>query len=244
VALKFRFGLVVLLLSFSGKAQQMTFPFAEAEKPNTPLNVWATEYYVHVTREAGTIPFLSMEGDTLAFCETACDFCTASLEGTVFLTDSLGQHIVLNYAGRAAEAQMNCRSCALYVKSTLKVESWGSVRWKLSTGYGEGVKGYRLVPYRTIAVDPKVIPYGSVVYIPAARGTRIAVDSATIVVHDGYFFAGDTGGAIKENHIDVFTGDDDSHPFEFVKSSARHTVEAWIVEDDEIRSRLTSQHLE
>ena len=42
---------------------------------------------------------------------------------------------------------------------------------------------------RTIAVDPKLIPYGSIVYIQDY----------------GYFVAEDCGGAIKQNRIDIFT---------------------------------------
>jgi 3D (Asp-Asp-Asp) domain-containing protein len=49
-----------------------------------------------------------------------------------------------------------------------------------------------LTPYRSIAVDPSVIPMGSKVYIPQYRD------------HGGWFKAADTGGAIQGRHVDVF----------------------------------------
>lgn len=229
-----------LLFSFGQKFDSL---FHAAPLTGTSLQLWATEYYVHITPEGGTIPFCTMEGDTLAFCQSDCDFCTAALEGTVFLTDSLGGHKVLNYSGRAAEAEVNCRTCEYYTKSSLKVESWGSVRWKMSSGFGEGVRGYKLVPYRTIAVDPTVIPYGSVVYIEAAKGSILLLEDGSEIEHDGYFFAGDTGGAIKGNHIDVFTGIDDSHPFDFVQSSPNHDFEAMIVDDEGLRNYFLALHV-
>ena len=48
--------------------------------------------------------------------------------------------------------------------------------------------------YRSIAVDPSVIPLGSRVYIPA-----YAHDG-----HGGWFVAQDTGGAINGRHVDVY----------------------------------------
>jgi 3D (Asp-Asp-Asp) domain-containing protein len=52
----------------------------------------------------------------------------------------------------------------------------------------------RLRPYQSIAVDPRVIPFGSLVYLPAYRGDG----------HAGWFVAQDTGGAILGHRIDVF----------------------------------------
>jgi 3D (Asp-Asp-Asp) domain-containing protein len=48
--------------------------------------------------------------------------------------------------------------------------------------------------YRSIAVDPGVIPLGSRVYVPAYRDDG----------YDGWFVAQDTGGAITGHHIDVY----------------------------------------
>lgn len=56
------------------------------------------------------------------------------------------------------------------------------------TGYSTTSTGQKPV-WGTIAVDPKVIPYGTKVYIPC---------------FDQVFVANNTGGAIKGNKIDIF----------------------------------------
>jgi VWFA-related protein len=64
-----------------------------------------------------------------------------------------------------------------------------------------GSKGWNIIPWYTIAVDPKIIPYGSIVYIKRLDGINIEGISL-----NGFFIAADTGGAIKGNRIDVFVG--------------------------------------
>lgn len=61
---------------------------------------------------------------------------------------------------------------------------------------------------RTIAVDPKVIPYGSIVYIQDY----------------GYFIAEDCGGAIKQNRIDIFTN---SH--EYAIQQGKKVANVWVL---------------
>ena len=48
--------------------------------------------------------------------------------------------------------------------------------------------------YLSLEVDPRVIPLGSRVYIPAYRRDG----------HEGWFVAQDTGGAITGRHVDVY----------------------------------------
>lgn len=48
--------------------------------------------------------------------------------------------------------------------------------------------------YQSIAVDPRLIPLGSRVYVPFYRSLGLS----------GWFVAQDTGGAIKGRHIDVY----------------------------------------
>lgn len=61
---------------------------------------------------------------------------------------------------------------------------------------------------RTIAVDPRVIPYGTLVYIEGY----------------GYYIAEDTGGAIKGNRIDIFIND-----YNKAMKLGRKTATVWIL---------------
>lgn len=72
-------------------------------------------------------------------------------------------------------------------------------------GRGVGQKdslGCRLQPMRTVAVDPKVFPRHSILFIKETVGLKLP-DGST---HDGYWYASDVGGAIKGARIDLFTG--------------------------------------
>ena len=64
-----------------------------------------------------------------------------------------------------------------------------------------GCGGHTLADLRSIAVDPRLIPLGSVVYIPQAE--NVTVDGQTL---GGVFYAHDVGAAIKGKHIDIFVG--------------------------------------
>jgi 3D (Asp-Asp-Asp) domain-containing protein len=86
----------------------------------------------------------------------------------------------------------------------------GAVTFPLETGGWSNGAGTRYLPlrgvsfalghgrpglqyYRSIAVDPRLIPMGSRVYVPAYHGKG-----------GGWFVAQDTGGAIIGRHIDVY----------------------------------------
>lgn len=86
----------------------------------------------------------------------------------------------------------------------------GAVTFPLASGGWSNGPGVRSLPYggvtfsqhssslhyyRSIAVDPRLIPLGSRVYIPAYR--HVGGGS-------GWFLAQDTGGAIRGRHVDVY----------------------------------------
>jgi 3D (Asp-Asp-Asp) domain-containing protein len=86
----------------------------------------------------------------------------------------------------------------------------GSVRFKVvKAPYGLGSRNNPLVPFRSIATDPKVIPYGTILFIAKAAGAKLPDGT----VHDGYFMAADCGGGIKGNRLDLFTGLGDQRSF-------------------------------
>ena len=62
--------------------------------------------------------------------------------------------------------------------------------------------GCRAVPMRTLAVDPQVVPKGSIVFIKETVGLPMPGGG----VHDGIWYASDVGGAIKGQRIDLYTG--------------------------------------
>jgi 3D (Asp-Asp-Asp) domain-containing protein len=64
-----------------------------------------------------------------------------------------------------------------------------------------GCGGHLLAELKSIAVDPRLIPLGSVVYIPQAG--NVTVDGRAL---SGVFYAHDVGSAVKGKHIDIFVG--------------------------------------
>lgn len=67
---------------------------------------------------------------------------------------------------------------------------------------GNDSLGCRPIPMRTMAVDPRYIPRRTRLFIPETVGMRMPDGT----VHDGYWYASDTGGAIKGQKIDFYTG--------------------------------------
>lgn len=73
--------------------------------------------------------------------------------------------------------------------------------------WGTAGSGKPLQPFRTVAVDPRVIPLGSLLYVPLLEGrTMPGRPPWGGFVHDGCVVADDTGGHIDGNRLDLFVG--------------------------------------
>jgi 3D (Asp-Asp-Asp) domain-containing protein len=238
----------IFLSTFELTAQNSQCDFSIKEPVDlakaTKISLWSTHYYIYRFQSGGSIPLVLSDGKQTNLFADTCDFCTAALEGTAFVQDSFGNITILNFDKIGEKSVVNCRSCSKFSKSKLAVENFGKVLWKKSEGFGDGVLNYKLIPFRTMAVDKSIIPYGTVIFIPKVKGKPIILPNGLEVIHDGYFFAGDTGSAIKGNHIDIFTGIFDGNPFkDVIQSDPTKTFEAYVVKDQQVINLLKSKHV-
>jgi len=205
------------------------------------IKLWATYYYIpEVHHNENGINLLDHQENKTGFKLLPDDWCNACIQGTVIVNKNQKKHI-LNYAGRSKKSQYDCRKCKKY-KNYDGHEKTGKVLWKKSNGYGIGVNGYHLIPFRTIAVDHTIIPYGSVLYIPKAIGIEYIDMNNKKKKHDGYFFAADTGSKIKGNHIDFFIGVVKENPFNFIKSNKTKPFNALLIYDEKMKSKFEKLH--
>lgn len=104
--------------------------------------------------------------------------------------------------GSASDAELPADARAL-----MEADPRWSARVNLYHAGGGGATGNdslgcRPIPMRTVAVDPRYIPRRTRLFIPETVGMRMPDGT----IHDGYWYASDTGGAIKGQKIDLYTG--------------------------------------
>lgn len=161
--------------------------FAFGSEAVEPLKLRNTHYYVALESEYDGLPktatLLDMNEKVLA--QVSPEFKRAvTIEGTGRLSDGR----IVNFAGRKN----------------------GEIRWLITKApYGLGVGTCKLRPFRSVAVDPEVVPLGSVIKIQETIGMRLPGGRR----HNGIWHAIDIGGAIKKDRIDLFVGDGDRGDF-------------------------------
>jgi len=163
---------LALLLSLS-----LGLPALAADEPLLLKNTW---YYrvdeVHYANLPKTAKIRDMFGDVIA--EVSNSFKKAlAIEGSGKLLDER----VVNFAGVVGKE---------------------SRYFITDAEYGIGIGDCPLIPFRSAAVDPSVVPLGSTIEIQETIGLVLPDGPA----HDGRWQAVDIGGAIKKNRIDLFVG--------------------------------------
>ena len=222
------------------------FDFAEPTDSDrgSSLALWSTFFNVHTAQSSsGGNSLLDIAGSSLGPVLSDRDWCNAAMEGTVRVLDASKNAMgTYNFAGTGSAEQVNCSRFFSSLSPSV-IKGTNRARFKVSKGpYGEGTKGFILVPYRTIAVDNTFIPVGSVIFVPEARGKTVTLPSDKSVTHDGYFFAADVGGAIKGNHIDVFLGVSTANPFPFIQSRKDSTFSAFLISNSQTTKTLEAMH--
>ena len=222
----------------------LTFDFGEPSDEDVEAigSLWGTVYFVkHVKPAANGVPLVDLTGNALGPKLSRKDWCLAGIEGTLALKAADGSTVVYNYAGKKGASQTDCSGFSSL--SPDKVAALERTRWRRAKGpYGDGAGSRVLVPYRTIAVDREVIKLGTAIYVPDARGIKIKLPGGNSAVHDGYFLAGDVGGAIKGRHIDFFIGTTEKNPFPFATASSKVRFKALRVKRQEIVNELAKLH--
>ena len=102
----------------------------------------------------------------------------------------------------------------------VRMEGWGKVgcreilyenhNWHFAESddypWGMDALGHGLVPFRSIAIDRKVLEMGRLYLVRELWGLKLPDGT----IHDGVVHACDTGGGIIGNHIDWFIGSHDN----------------------------------
>ena len=142
---------------------------------------------------------MSMEGDGLG------------LDGRQYHINALGDGGWVTESGRSTDPSSGWGGGAPYWRAGGYWQNrHRGVTYPLAAGGWSNGRGRRYIPlrgvsfavgaslplryYQSIAVDPRTIPLGSRVYVPAYRRDG----------YGGWFVAADTGGAINGRHIDVY----------------------------------------
>lgn len=217
----------------AGNALEFNIP--PPESFGEKLTLWATWYWTpsYSSKSSGGIQLADANEKSLGVMLSEEEFCHAAVQGSV----RIGAH-VYNYDKQGTRALADCS------KYRSDMPHAPFVRFQKSdSSFGEGEQDFWLVPYRSVAVDPKFIAIGTALYIPEARGTVIALPDGRKLAHDGYFFASDSGYGVDGNHIDVFNGVSDQNPFLWVASAKSRTFTAYKVKDSKVIEEMKTLHL-
>ncbi len=207
------------------------------EKGSAKLDLWATHYYLpHVRHDPKGHPLRDPQGRPLGPKLSAKDWCEAAMEGSIRVHQN-NRARTFNFSRTRRNVEVDCK------RFFPRHPAISRSRFRVAAGaFGDGVGGRVLVPFRTVAVDPKKIPLGTVVFIPAARGATFRSPEGEPLVHDGFFLAGDIGGAIKGVHIDVYTGTSPKPGLPFIKSRKTATFEAYLLQSKPLQQALEALH--
>ena len=230
-----------------GSAADFTLA-APLPDPAAKRMIFSTAYIAYLADAAtgpGSVPLTDTSGSPLGPRLSHGDWCHAAMEGTVSVREAGGGFRTFNFAKTGQNEITYCKDVFTKVSASV-LAGTNRVTWAAvppDAPYGLGVASFRLVPFRSLAVDASVFHVGTVLFIPSLRGTPITLPDGRQAMHDGFVMAADRGGAIKGAHIDFFKGPNRSDAVPAgLASDAQHTIPAFIVSDPTITAALRALH--
>jgi 3D (Asp-Asp-Asp) domain-containing protein len=201
----------------STAADAFALPAPNPSSLGPDLKLWATHYHTPIVSPApkemsAAFPLIGRDGKWISAPLRQRDWCEAALQGSVSVQDGEKSASYV-YVDSNGPEQTNCDEFLGNLSQGIKNATRRARFMPVTYALGCGVRNIPLVPYRTIAVDPDVIPLESVIFVPELRGIRFEYEGRSLT-HDGYLFAGDRGGGIRGRHIDVFMIDNGFAAFE------------------------------
>jgi 3D (Asp-Asp-Asp) domain-containing protein len=189
-----------------------------------------SEYSIVLATPGVAVPLLDPGERSLGIALSHDDFCAASLQGSVQI---MGVRYMVAGKGDSslADCSDDCPMCDAF--------ALGESRFlRMDHPSALSARTYGLIAFRTVAVRDGVLPAGTVLYIPAARGLRLPNGRK----HDGYFFVADTG-ALNNNQLDLYTGSRMLNWRIIGSGRTGRTTAAYVVTDRVIIARLKAEHV-
>ncbi len=198
-------------------------PVAKEEAPK-PIGDFSITFYYVVTEEEVAAPkkkpVAVAANDNVHIDESDPELASIVPPDQVKLFDSTCQPI--SEVSREFASQIALQGTGK-LKDGRVLNIWGACRCEDQPGsqarrnspcfkvtaaqWGTGGTGRQLQPFRTVAVDPKMVKLGSLLYVPLLEGRQMPGRSPWGgFVHDGCVVADDVGGGIKGSQLDLFVG--------------------------------------
>lgn len=189
-----------------------------------------TFYYVVSEDEVFAKPVAIVANDNRPSDPELVSIVSARSPVTLYATNGVGSCDPISEVSREFAAQLALQGTGK-LRDGRVVNIWGGCRCEQSpcfkvtaATWGTGGTGRPLQPFRTVAVDPKVVKLGSLLHIPMLEGMQMpGRPPYGGFVHDGCVVAEDVGGGIKGTQLDLFVG----RKGWFLRDAASGGAHAW-----------------
>jgi 3D (Asp-Asp-Asp) domain-containing protein len=196
--------------------------------------LWATYYHMPTVRPSWTSvaakPLLGRNGKAVSPPLSTEDWCNAAMQGSIWVHNGKEKPTAYMFVDARGPEQVVCDKYFGELSTRIKSATRRARFVEFHHPQACDVRVIPLMAFRTIAVDRAKIKMGTVMYVPKLRG-KTFWNAGEFFTHDGYVIASDTGGAIEDNHIDMFVADAAVDPFpDIVRSNPRGTFDAYFVD--------------